>query len=284
MPDQDDGPPAFTRRLLGAADGPGLVLVSCAGGATGWEPPEESGGPAVVFVRRGTFARRSEGVETLLDGTVAYFERPGIEEQFAHPAGCDECLAVGLSDAFLQALGRGPEELPADPVYTSAAIDFAHRVLARQAVLGSDGFELYELLARLVDALLRRTAEAGTPAVRGRSSRPATLTARRRLVARAREALLAHPALGLVDLSRRLGSSPHHLSRVFGQETGQTLSEYRNRLRIGLALDRLEAGERDLTGLAADLGFADHAHMTRVMGAHLGAPPSWLRSLLARTK
>jgi len=46
------------------------------------------------------------------------------------------------------------------------------------------------------------------------------------------------------------GCSPHHLSRVFTQ----------------------------LAGLAGDLGFADHAHLTRTVRAATGRTPSSLRA------
>jgi len=253
-----------------------MRVVACAGTERGWARPEDAGGPGIVFVRRGTFARRADGVESMLDAAVAYFELPGTEEQFAHPAGHDdECFSVDLPAALLGDLGRAPSELPLGPVYTTAAIDLAHRRLALEAGRGCDGFELYERAAGLV----ARALEGPFP--RRPSGGPATARARRRLVARAREALRAEPSTGLVPLAREVGSSPHHLSRVFTAETGQTLSAYRNRLRAALALARLEAGERDLSRLAAELGFADHAHMTRVVRAAAGAPPSELRRVLA---
>jgi AraC-like DNA-binding protein len=237
--------------------------------------PETAGGPAVVFVRRGSFARRANGLESLLDATLVYFERPGTEEQFAHPAGHDdECLTIGLPLAFLEDLGRSPAELPEAPLYTTARIDLAHRRLALEAGRGLDGFELHERASRLVLELLEGIAH------RSLSGRPATAKARRRLVGRAREALLSDTSIGLGALARHAGCSRHHLSRVFSGETGQTLSVYRNRLRMAVALARLEDGERDLTRLAAELGFADHAHMTRVARAHLDQPPSHLRRLL----
>ncbi|WP_344292896.1 helix-turn-helix transcriptional regulator, partial [Streptomyces synnematoformans] len=82
-------------------------------------------------------------------------------------------------------------------------------------------------------------------------------------------------------LAAELGCSPHHLSRVFRAATGATLSRYRNRLRAARALERLAGGERDLGGLAAELGFADQAHMTHVVRAESGLPPGRLRALLA---
>jgi len=110
------------------------------------------------------------------------------------------------------------------------------------------------------------------------SGRPATAAARRRVVSQAQAALAADPRLGLVALSRVTGCSPHHLSRVFTHLTGLTVSQYRNRLRVSLALERVAEGERDLAGLAGDLGFADHAHLTRTVRAATGRTPSSLRA------
>jgi AraC-like DNA-binding protein len=50
---------------------------------------------------------------------------------------------------------------------------------------------------------------------------------------------------------------------------------------VARALDRLETGEPSLAVLAADLGFADQAHLCRTMREHLGHTPTALRRLLA---
>jgi AraC-like DNA-binding protein len=60
------------------------------------------------------------------------------------------------------------------------------------------------------------------------------------------------------------------LSPAFRRQTGVSLTRYRNRIRVSKALHRLEKGDRDLGGLAADLGFADQAHLTRTMTEHTG--------------
>lgn len=52
-------------------------------------------------------------------------------------------------------------------------------------------------------------------------------------------------------------------------------------MRVGRALDRLEEGEPSLAVLAADLGFADQAHLTRTIRRHAGHTPTALRRLLA---
>jgi AraC-like DNA-binding protein len=112
------------------------------------------------------------------------------------------------------------------------------------------------------------------------SGRPSTVLTRRRVVDETREALSEDPKADLVELARRVAVSPHHLSRVFKAETGETISRYRNRLRIRLALERLAEGEPRLARLAADLGFADQAHLARVVRQELGVTPSLLREHL----
>ncbi|GAB2972578.1 helix-turn-helix domain-containing protein [Amycolatopsis acidiphila] len=115
-------------------------------------------------------------------------------------------------------------------------------------------------------------------------SRPATRGPRTDsvLVAQARAAIQAdHPASsGLFPLAELLAVSPYRLSRAFSRELGISLTRYRNRVRVSRALDRLEDGEPDLAGLAADLGFADQAHLTRTVRTHCGHTPAALRRLL----
>ena len=60
-----------------------------------------------------------------------------------------------------------------------------------------------------------------------------------------------------------------------------SLTRYRNRVRVSRAMDQLAQGERSLADLAARLGFADQAHLTRTIREHLGHAPSTLRRLLA---
>jgi len=102
------------------------------------------------------------------------------------------------------------------------------------------------------------------------------------LAAAAREAIAAdHPAArGLFPLAELLGVSPYRLSRGFSRELGMSLTHYRNRVRVGRALERLAAGKPSLGVLAADLGFSDQAHLTRTVRAHVGRTPSALRRLL----
>jgi AraC-like DNA-binding protein len=84
-----------------------------------------------------------------------------------------------------------------------------------------------------------------------------------------------------LELGRGLAISPQHLSRIFRALTGATISRHRMRLRVRAALERLADGERDLARLAADAGFADQAHLCRVVRDETGTTPSALRHALA---
>lgn len=230
-----------------------------------------------MFVRRGVFRARVGGHVLLADPAVAYAGGPGVEQSIAHRAGADDvCMTVMLPERLMDglAVGDGPLALS---VPVSGEVAVAHRLLAARARRGLDSFELAEQAVRLAGTVL-----ASRPPMGAAASRPATAASRKRLAESARELLAASPGTRrLATIAERAGSSPHHLSRVFHQETGMTLSAYRNRLRVLRALEAIEGGEKDLAALAAQLGFADHAHLTRTVRHECGYAPRQLRQLLA---
>jgi AraC family transcriptional regulator len=76
-------------------------------------------------------------------------------------------------------------------------------------------------------------------------------------------------------------SSPFHLARQFRAVTGESVSRYLLRLRLGLALDRLAAGETELGRLAVELGFAHHSHFSARFRSVFGTTPRQVRGKLA---
>jgi AraC-like DNA-binding protein len=119
-----------------------------------------------------------------------------------------------------------------------ASSELAMRRLTAMARHGDPDGSLAEHVIGFTASLLARRLPERTG-----SGRPATAAARRRAVSQAKAALAADPRLGLVALSRAAGCSPYHLSRVFTQLTGLTVSQYRNRLRVS-QLSRLPAAAR----------------------------------------
>jgi AraC-like DNA-binding protein len=84
--------------------------------------------------------------------------------------------------------------------------------------------------------------------------------------------------LSLGALSRAVGLSPFALCRAFRARTGQTLTRYRDDVRLRLALDRLRDPAVDLTDLALDLGYASHSHFTARFRRRFGIVPSAVRA------
>jgi AraC-like DNA-binding protein len=264
-------------RRTALLDEAGLRLedIRCASGRADWSQPEPCNGHGVVFVRQGCFRRRSNGVEALLDPAVVYFENPGYEQQIAHPHdGGDACTVFALASETAAQLWGGDPRLPSEPLFSDTSLDFQHRRLLSHANT-TETFELAERAILLLARILERAHAARVAA-----GRPSTAATRRRAVDEARE-LLMRPRIGLFELARAVAVSPHHLSRIFGEATGSSISQYRNRVRVRIALDRIADGERSLAQLAADLGFADHAHLTRVVRRQVGDAPSRLRALLS---
>lgn len=253
---------------VAARPGYAVSVVRCADDHPGWSPPEVAAGHRMVLVRRGRFRRRARGTVADADPSLAYVATPGEEESFAHPAGGDVCTSVTFGEARWHQLAAARPVRPT--VYVDGRLDLAHRRAV--ASVADPDYALAEELLALVGAAITQAA-----------STPAPVSGDRALVSRAREAIVADDpgAAGLFPLADRLGVSPYRLSRAFPRELGVSLTRYRNRVRVGRALDRLEAGEHQLATLAAELGFADQAHLTRTVREHTGSTPAVLRGLLA---
>lgn len=240
-----------------------------------WTSPEASKEYRLVFVRSGLFRLRLNDRELLADPATVYAARAGDEQSIAHRVGADDSsTSLVLYPALLADLTAGHRQAPAGPLHTSGRVDLAHRRLLAGARGGADRFELGDAVLRLASALLdpEQCVTAAPSDARG---------SRRKMVEAAKEALVADPvSLGLESLARHVSVSPTYLSRVFRRETGQTLTRFRNRLRVRMVLDRIEAGETSLARLAAELGFADHAHLTRTVRDEVGCTPSAVRGVL----
>ncbi len=86
--------------------------------------------------------------------------------------------------------------------------------------------------------------------------------------------------LTLTLIAKAVDCSVFHLCRSFRRATGLTLHAYRDEVRLRLALERFEEGDRDLSRLALDLGYSSHSHFTAAFRRAFGTPPSAARKLL----
>jgi AraC-like DNA-binding protein len=257
-------------------DGIAISDVACRHNAGRGDVVEQAGRYSVVFVRRGCFVRSADGVESVLDPTLAYFTSPGEEERFDHPHDHgDDCTVLRMSDELVASVWGGDPCMPDSALPTAPEIDLEHRVLLSEARRQEDPHTVFERAVALVARALEQVDGS-----RVASGQPSTARARSVLVDGAREALAADPERSLPELARELAISPHHLSRIFRATTGSTLARHRMRLRARAALERLAEGEANLGRLAAELGFADQSHLCRVVRAETGGTPTALRHAL----
>lgn len=82
---------------------------------------------------------------------------------------------------------------------------------------------------------------------------------------RVQDAVAADPARAwsLESLSQVAGASPRHLSRLFNEHVGMSITDYRNRLRVALAGELLGHTQLDMEHVAERAGFASTRQFRR---------------------
>jgi AraC-like DNA-binding protein len=91
---------------------------------------------------------------------------------------------------------------------------------------------------------------------------------------------VAHPSarLEIDDWAGRTGMSRRTFTRIFRQQTGLSLSAWRQQACVMAALPRLSAGEA-VTAVAMDLGYDSMPAFTTMFSRVMGAPPkTYLRN------
>jgi len=241
-----------------------------------------------VFVREPLWWNRGVGGWGFLGPGAVVMHRKGaaIRRRAVTAAGDRADFFAVTPELFEEALisaGADPDRVTTmtDPILPDLRVRAAQRGLIAALEQGEvDALEVEARSFELLDALAHIVAGAD----RGGSGRAATVARRQRLVDRARallDANLAEP-LTMNEIAREAGASVFHLCRAFRERTGMTLGAYRLQQRVGAALDRLAQGNDDLATLAAELGFANHSHMTRSFRRLLGIPPSAVSGSIAR--
>ncbi|WP_419785717.1 AraC family transcriptional regulator [Pseudodesulfovibrio sp.] len=135
---------------------------------------------------------------------------------------------------------------------------------------GRDRLEKEELLVRGLADLAVRHAISGTSREHGEPGEAVRIV---------RDRLAADPSAPatLDDLAQAAGVSRYHLLRVFQDAMGMPPHAYHNQLRVDLA-KRLLAEGLDISRVAAEAGFADQSHFTRVFKQYTGATPRQYRA------
>lgn len=283
--------PLHSRRVLFEAPGVSVVDFHCTAGVAPAGAEEPNPSHSIVFVRRGSFQRTHRGETHVADPNWVLFFNGAETYRYAHPVpGGDDCTILALSPAAaLELVARhapADAERPERPFRMGQGLASPRAAALQWELLsalrhGPPALALDDLAAELADEGVRC---AGAARARAAPRTPAARREHRDLAEAAKLSLnrsvASPPSLG--ELSAGLGCSPFHLSRTFHAEVGLPLRRYHARLRAHAAAERLAAGEQDLTGLALDLGFADHSHFTNAFRQAWGVPPSRFRALRGR--
>lgn len=190
---------------------------------------------------------------------------PGVEHQVYFPG------EVSLRNLFVDPSAAGG--LP-DSCRVLQVTPLLRELILRAVELG-DGYAANAPAARLVQVVLDEIARARATELCLPTGRDARL---RRVV----EALQADPAdpRTLDDFARLANVSARTLARLFVQDTGLTFGEWRQRLRLQTAIERLGRGE-SVTSVALALGYNSISAFISMFRALLGVSPGRYRAASA---
>ena len=229
------------------------------------------GNPAhIVLSTRGAFGVRAGSRTCLAHPGTALTVVGEVEYQVCHPRddGHDYLVVAMRDDLFEELVPDAPAIAQQD--YDLGVHVYLLNALKLRREHNGDHLLLDETFLELVRELGRARKEVIGPV--GNSSRCVRI-AMSEIAARFDENVSLKALAGLAHCS------PYYLSRHFRAVTGFTMAQYRTRLRLLHALERLFDGEEALTGLALDLGFSHHSHFTAAFGQWFGQTPSTVRSL-----
>lgn len=238
-------------------------VFRCPPGDARWHEVNDDIGerPHVVFPGTAVGLVRAGVHVTATPNDVVFYRPHETYERSLRDARGDVCLFIA------------PRELdvPSAPLGKADARSF---LLARRLANRLDDAHFVEETA----AELIARAVRGPAAPSGR--RATTRRDRAELVEAAKDLLVDRldQPLSLAAIADELHVSPFHLTRVFHERTGRTLTEYLHDLRLRAAVDRI--GEESLSRIAADLGYCSPSHFTDRFRATFGVPPSQLRNLM----
>ncbi|AUW46391.1 GlxA family transcriptional regulator [Rhizobium leguminosarum] len=102
------------------------------------------------------------------------------------------------------------------------------------------------------------------------------------VIHRAQDAVVANPTQdwSVASLARLSGASPRNLSRLFNEQTGMSVTDFVNRMRVALAREMLSGSRLDMEAVAMRAGFGSARQLRRAWNRLYDDPPSAARSRL----
>lgn len=273
-----------------------ITDVDCCAPRGGCGAEEFTTADEIVFPRGGVFERRLGARRIVGDPARVQYFRRADGYRISHPADSGDCCTVLTVNAALlrdmlaglrrAAAGAGTAQIPFldGPLRDADFLDL-HRLRRAARDPCAEPLEIEESALAVAGSVLSLSCRANGHAPARRRRR--TTTAAHRDIADAARLHLAASfdrADSLAQIARAVHSSPFHLARLFRGCTGLTLHQFRTRLRMAAALQRLSGGAQDLTDLALQVGFSSHSRFTAAFRATFGCTPSQFRGLPRRTQ
>ena len=101
------------------------------------------------------------------------------------------------------------------------------------------------------------------------------------IVAKAKQYILQHftEDINRNDVANSVFLTPNYLSKLFNKETGLTIRDYINQLRIDEAKKQLNATSKAISTIAMDVGFENISYFSTVFKKYCGCnPDTWRKS------
>ena len=195
------------------------------------------------------------------------------DEEHSHRVGPlrARCLNIELGDAWSESLDRFRNAIDR-PILVESGGWWALQAAALHRDGSDDSKLLFESLAAELLNLCERQSRIDQAVDRS--------SAVKRAVIAIEDGLAGN--LSLTDLARVANLHPTHFARSFRKATGLTVGEYIRHRRVARA-QALMIGmpSMGISRIAAETGFADHAHLTRTFRQIARANPSAYRSALS---
>jgi AraC-like DNA-binding protein len=218
------------------------------------------------FEYGGTLLRAGPGAVALLNPDVVHTGQAATPGGWTYRVLYPQ-VSVVASLAVELGVRHGTPFFPDTVLYDAATAALLRQ--AHQAAELGDRLASSTLLTAALTRLLR--AHSAAPPTDGReipSRSPASVQAVRDLLP---QRLADPPSLG--ELAAITGLSQFALLRAFRQDTGMPPHAYLNQLRVRRARQLLDGGQAP-ADVAAQIGYADQAHLTRHFKRVVGVPPA----------
>jgi len=262
----------ITRTLL--ASGPlAVVDYRCDAGPGDPPYPEVHASHSVSYVRKGSFGCQTHGRRHELVTGAVLVGHPGDEYTCSHdhPCGGDECLSFQLAAEVVDTIGGRAATWRAGAVPPLPEL----MVLGELAQAAADGRRSLGL-----DEVGLSFAARFVAVATGQAARPARPSpADRRRAVEAALWLDDHAAepIVLADVAAQADLSPFHFLRLFARVVGVTPHQYLVRARLRRAARLLADGDRSISDVALDVGFADLSNFVRTFHRAAGVSPRRFR-------